>query len=362
MKTALKGWFFRIALALVGGLVGLAMIEGILCLYIYIADVDLPSKPPRWVESGGIQSFDEELGWVLKPDFESEGVRTNSLGFRSSSEYDLNNDEAQRVMILGDSMVFGSGEEQENIFTEVLNRQSDSRLFINAGVRGYSTWQEYLVLSKYIEKIRPQVVVLFYTQSNDLLSNVRESDFYPSVSLEQGRLVGKKASEFRNLPMYKKTFIYRFLSKYYLRGRDLSYFWNRSDLQLRQGDSYVWLVAVEILKDFASLRDQYSFELYVVDIPTLSQLKWGTGGEYRQDLLSKLCRSLNIPYFDLRDHYPSDSSVLFLENDSHYNVTGHQFIADFLESVVLRESDTRSEPTPSSSFRSPAPPPVSLNR
>ena len=92
-------------------------------------------------------------------------VRTNSLGLRDQ-EYDLTDDTATRILLLGDSFTFGFGLDTERIFgtlLETLLNQGPGRFFvINAGVSNWGTLQEFLYARDHFELFRPDVVVLTF--------------------------------------------------------------------------------------------------------------------------------------------------------------------------------------------------------
>jgi hypothetical protein len=99
----------------------------------------------------GLIFYDPELGWQLAPhwsgshqhyDFNVD-YHINYTGLRADPQ------EAQskpRVAVLGDSFTFGIGVDDTETFVSLLN--ADEELpgsYVNLGVPGYSTDQEYLV-------------------------------------------------------------------------------------------------------------------------------------------------------------------------------------------------------------------------
>jgi hypothetical protein len=77
------------------------------------------------------------LGWIGTPGAEDDfsyvdcrhHVRQNAHGFRGT-EYPFVRDGDRRVVVLGDSFVWGFGVEGEEIFTSVVERESQGRLEI----------------------------------------------------------------------------------------------------------------------------------------------------------------------------------------------------------------------------------------
>lgn len=317
-------------------LTGLLLIfETILSLSVSILEIDLPDPTTEFLEtSGRLTTFDSKLGWVLKSNQATDSLQTNSLGFRSSSEFDFSDPERVKILVLGDSMIYGSGVSLEDIFVEILNGRNSERLFFNTGVMGYSTWQEYLLLEDLVDEIEPDVVLLFYTQSNDMLTNIHSDNFYPSVSLRDGEIHRRDPARVRHRPLYRKTTLYRLVEWKILRGMDLGYLFHRLDFELREEDSYVWKATKGILGQFAALRDEGKFELIVIDIPTWNQLTGVIDSRARQRVLRQACDEFGFPYYDLEEYYPREFEHLFLDDTSHWNEAGHRFVADFVTEML----------------------------
>ncbi|HWH77554.1 MAG TPA: hypothetical protein VNT76_09290, partial [Candidatus Binatus sp.] len=103
--------------------------------------------------------YDPKLGWF--PIAHSKkifaGNRTihvehNSRGFRDI-EHII--DTRPRMMVLGDSFVWGYDVEQTERFTDKLRAQLTDWSIYNLGVSGYGTDQEYLLLKQQYDFYRP---------------------------------------------------------------------------------------------------------------------------------------------------------------------------------------------------------------
>jgi lysophospholipase L1-like esterase len=101
-------------------------------------------------------------------------VHVNHLGLRGEDLPEKARDEC-RVLCLGDSLVYGQGVADEDTIPSVLERELAGRAVearrsvrvVNAGVRGYDTAQERALLEELGDRIRPDVVLLFWYE-NDL--------------------------------------------------------------------------------------------------------------------------------------------------------------------------------------------------
>ena len=119
--------------------------------------------------------YDPELGWAPVPNSSSivTTARTihaqhNSLGFR---DIEVEHDARPKMLFIGDSFVWGVDAEAEERFTDLLRSRLSSHAVVNAGVSGYGTDQEYLLLQRIWPTIQPAVVVLIFCADNDRLDN-----------------------------------------------------------------------------------------------------------------------------------------------------------------------------------------------
>lgn len=117
-------------------------------------------------------------GWSLKPSMtgtESGAVtRTNRLGLRGPEVAEKKPLNETRILFIGDSVIFGFAlSEESSIVTQceqILNQErTDQRLnCINAGISGYSTWQERDLLESEGFQLDPDIVVLGFSLQNDV--------------------------------------------------------------------------------------------------------------------------------------------------------------------------------------------------
>jgi hypothetical protein len=119
--------------------------------------------------------YDAELGWAAVPGSSSvvENARTihaqhNSLGLRDI-EFSL--DARPTILFLGDSFVWGLDAEADERFTDLLRPRISGYKILAAGISGYGTDQEYLLLQRLWSKVQPAVVVLIFCTQNDRQDN-----------------------------------------------------------------------------------------------------------------------------------------------------------------------------------------------
>lgn len=193
------------------GIFGFAMAEGFARLFI-----------PQWAPATGqltkFWQYDPLLGWSHVPDsegiFASHGFKTkvkiNSAGFRDK-DIDLERQpDKTRILVLGDSLVWGFGVNGDDTVTSQLEKISPQIEAINLAVSGYSTDQELLLYRDIGYRYDADLVVLIVAY-NDLRGNLSKKEY-----LIYGKPAFEKAGEkliVVNQPVQKTPLIQRILSQ-----------------------------------------------------------------------------------------------------------------------------------------------------
>jgi hypothetical protein len=125
--------------------------------------------------------YDADLGWAPVPgtvgtinSFRITHFKHNSLGLRDE---EFVPDARPTIVFVGDSFVWGLDSEAEERFSDLLKEKLPNYKIQAAGVSGFATDQEFLLLQRIWPKVKPAVVVLIFCASNDRLDNVH-SRFY----------------------------------------------------------------------------------------------------------------------------------------------------------------------------------------
>lgn len=122
-----------------------------------------------------VYRHDPELGWA--PVAESSSTVTNArtiharhnrLGFR---DIEFQRDGRPVLLFLGDSFVWGVDAESSERFTDLLRDRLSNYQLVNAGISGFGTDQEYLLLQRIWSTVKPDVVVLIFCTDNDRADN-----------------------------------------------------------------------------------------------------------------------------------------------------------------------------------------------
>ena len=167
----------RLGLILAFAVVPLLLVEGVLRLG-FAERFRLPAD-----ERALAYAYDEILGWFPEPSSERtiEGtrsffVRHNARGFRDAEH---GAKEAPRLLVLGDSFVWGFDVEEDERFTARIGERLPGWEVLNLGVSGYGTDQELLLLRRELAHYAPEIVLLVFAEENDREDNTRNRRYGP---------------------------------------------------------------------------------------------------------------------------------------------------------------------------------------
>jgi hypothetical protein len=129
---------------------------------------------------------DNNFGWSFRHNVAGWSVHENTahvtinrFGFRGSDWPAQPVPDKLRIAVLGDSFVDSTNLSDEHALTSVIERhfaecstlKPRSAEFLNFGVSGYSTAQEYLLLQHRVRLFRPHLVLLAFYAGNDVMDN-----------------------------------------------------------------------------------------------------------------------------------------------------------------------------------------------
>jgi hypothetical protein len=145
-----------------------------------------------------VYNYDAELGWFPYPNstltftgIRTINVRHNSLGLR-----DIEPEATAKptIAFIGDSFVWGYDAEENERFTNLLRARLPEQRIVNAGVTAYGTDQEYLLLDRIWDRIKPNVVVLMFCSDNDRKDNTtntrNDGPYKPYFDSRTGKFAG----------------------------------------------------------------------------------------------------------------------------------------------------------------------------
>jgi lysophospholipase L1-like esterase len=282
---------------------------------------------------------DRELRWRYPP---AEG--RNSLGLRDGDIGDKAPD-ATRVLFLGDSLVWSSETGSGLLATEVLeanlNRVAGGDQdfeVINAGVPGYTTYQELEFLRVYGLEMEPDLVLLGFV-FNDVYCP------YLHRPTREGILDSEPSHHLHHFDT--STRIGSLLSGSYL--AHLAYFAGERALRAlsgrpsfpfeRRGDFYLawkahgWRCTERLLEAMREELEARGVPLVVIVYPIRDQLT-ATYLEadrehvlYPQLRVTGICRELDIPYLDLTPILAEGGGRALFRDSLHLGPEGNDLVA-----------------------------------
>jgi len=302
------GWARTFAIQLLILVVTLGIAEVVLRV------IDLRYLRAHRVGADRIYNYDAELGWFPVPnsDVSFTGMRTirvhhNSLGLR-----DIEPDTTPKptVAFVGDSFVWGYDAEQNERFTEILRVKMPAQRIINAGVTAYGTDQEYLLLRRLWDRIRPNVVVLMVCTDNDRKDNTvntrSDGPYKPYFDMTR--------SAFEGIPVPWSRHLY-FADNWLAR------------------NSWVFRVAVSayvlIAHPPVSVPDPTERLIGMMkEFVESKGVKFLVGLQYRDPALEAALTGMKIPYtsFDGAEHEFGDGD--------HWTPKGHELVAERLLTLL----------------------------
>ena len=187
----MKAILFRFAAVLISLLIVALVGEVALRLFA-------PSLGRAVSEKNRFCRFDHNLGWAPLENITYVEknrrylVHQNQFGLRAPDDIQVKNTSGRkRVLVLGDSYVWGAGASQEELFTAPDVYGTNDEL-INCGVSGYGTDQEYLFYLLKGQEFDVDQVVLAFTLYNDVENNLNPKQYSylkPYFTLSGGELV-----------------------------------------------------------------------------------------------------------------------------------------------------------------------------
>jgi hypothetical protein len=306
-RGGLRGILHAVVVSLVMTFLTLAALE------ILLRVVDLRELREGVSERSLSYRYDPELGWAPIPSSNSTvtNVRTihvehNSLGLR---DIEFIPDIRPTMMFLGDSFVWGLDAEADERFSNLLRPRIPGYQILAAGVSGYGTDQEYLLLQRLWPKVKPAVVVLIFCSQNDRQdnsTNIRYEGYqkpYFATSADGSLVLAGQPVPKSRLQYIKEDWLVRNL-------------W----LARLAADIYVKLRYPLLYVPDPTERLVSRIRDYV----EANGAKFLVGLQYRDDALIKHLRESHIPFVSLdgADFYPGAAS------GAHWTPEGHKVVAE----------------------------------
>jgi lysophospholipase L1-like esterase len=282
----------------------------------------------------------EGLYYELTPNYDKVYNHINSKGqIVRSVRYRINKDglrdyfyprekkDAIRIICLGDSFTFGYGVDLEQTYPKILEKKlneihSEKYEVINAGVPGYNTGQELILLKEKLIRYEPDIVIIGFC--------LNDADPPLKIDEEKGLVYvyPKPLPFYLRMPTFlkqKSRFIN--LSVNICKGLFANSLGNKS--RPSTFNSYSWKFTKSKLKEIVEFTRSRNVRLIIVLIPDYGYTQ--ISRELAGKLLEDFCKINNISFLDLtpsfREEEITSGTELFLPEDGHPNPTGHSVIS-----------------------------------
>lgn len=319
--------------------------------------------------------YDEVIGYryipdtrmlLTSPDNRQYTVRINSMGIRSDREYPaVKQSDVLRVLVFGDSMTAGQFVDNKDRFTEKLEELLPGAEFINFGLEGSGTDQQFLLFRKYASLFEYDAVLLCPFVENIRRNIVR---YRLTVDLESGQWVLTPKPRFEKkedgtwrwtgIPVSKERPLYneagpdklkdtdfggssvshglkdavkarlsRLLEKTNTKSTVYSIFNYEPYGEYKNPASQPWQSTKAILGEFRKLAGKRKF--IIAPIAPHSFLKYNFANTYKMRFSEECGYFLDtLPY--LKKLSLEDRNRCFISDDCHLSCFGHLKIAEAL--------------------------------
>ena len=325
MKTprSRRTWTFRLLASGVPILLG-AVAAGIL---LHGREFHNPTDSAIYVQEPGHEVtghrylYDPLLGWKNIPNWQAathgKKLTINSKGLRGREQPYEKPLGVTRILVLGDSYIWGYGVADDEVFTEALAERlpkgSGQYEVLNGGVSGWGNDQEYLFLKDEGFKYSPDIVVTAFFIGNDPTNNrySRQYGLDKPVFLDLHLKLG-------NVPVPKPG----------------------TGTRVIESSADPIDLTVKIMQAMGKECAEHQCPLIVMKFGNFlhpNDPQWdGTAGRFSEEIGDRL----GLPYLDVDAEYAARGvtprELLEGNDDGHWNAHGHQVSAQILYDFLAK--------------------------
>jgi len=342
---------------------GVALVVGlstVLSLAVAEALVRWVMPQPVVLFDPGLYQLDDALGYRHRPGY--RGVMTNIVEYRTRIEIDAlglrgfspgYRGNSTRVLVIGDSFVFGQGVEANQT---IASRLEDSLVklgrrseVLNAGVRGYGVDQEAGWLQELGPVVKPQIVVLGVFLGNDLEDDVTSPRLRFSIVAPP-----QLWHTFVTGTLNARSHLYRALRNSYRRLSGAETASRRSWLQMNYSAALGQYPATERALDrMVRTAGELHASLFAFLIPDRMQVERSGQDAFAQEMranptlhldldhpnrvFAAMLSARGIPFLDLTPalrERAQQGPPLYFATDRHWNAAGHEAAAEMVATRI----------------------------
>lgn len=337
----------------------------VLVLLVPITALELSLRPfaPMLSKTTSLFVRDDTLGWRMLPNMEDSWgdvvVRTNNRGLRGPDVAYEKPPGTRRILYLGDSVTFGyMVERYQDTYPFVVGSLiADSTGIevetVNAGVGGYSPWQQYLYLESAGIKYDPDLVVLSFVL-NDVTEKFRLVRYGGSDESNQlqhsyyswiDRFLARSGLAYQVQNITRKVKARRLLGEDLRLGAvkqqalDVEKLITHPD---QENVQLAWRITLENVAKIADLCAERDIAFLLVAFPFQIQVYGGPGMSAPQKRLVSWADDYGVAHLDLLpildEHRVLDRihpEEMFLDED-HLSRRGHKLCARAIADRILK--------------------------
>ena len=363
MGKSKKLWKARILTVLVSPIVFFLLCELIYRTTAFSPLIGRHPCLPTWNHPQYLFMPDEKAGYSLRPFFQGTQINpfgnfrtpvtVNSLGFRDRGLQGSICKNCSRIMLLGDSYVFGEGVDWEHTYSarleNILRDEWELKVqVINGGVPGYSLTQTFERLKKYRQIVKPDLVVVGWdpftftreeepmTYVNGYLvfhqhqkqirvvgANLFRTGFPPESRLGKADVWMQSHSlvYFFVKHRLRKT-LYHYVTKKIVADRDII---KMQPIHLKKPMDIILRI-----NDYCQEDGSRLILVLLVSEPSIAEV------------VERLCREKNITMISLAERSPgkeAPNKTLLFKHDAHFNEKGHAYMAEKLAPAIIYKLD-----------------------
>lgn len=275
----------------------------------------------------------------------------NILGWEGKQVFGDLHTGKYKILIIRDSFTDGNGLREDEMYYTQLKKTFDAELFVYGGL-GYGTLQEYMILDRYVDAVKPDLILIQLT-SNDIINNDFElerrsyfnNDAFPRPYYQDGNVIMKYPGHF-GAPRYflqkhsrlaYRTFYFidtmlaQLASRYVVRSveADIERFPNRT----------AYREATEITKTLFERMIARAGRTPIVFIPVDS-------GEPYLNTYREIMRSLHGTFVDqpaiTMSRLLEEKPGLLQTDGAHLNARGNRYFGDLVVRALSMDSVFRN--------------------
>lgn len=299
-------------------------------------------------------ALDDELGWIPEKNYKIINTKKDVAGIKFKTEFYSTNENGFRewgdlngklkILVIGDSFTGDSYTSDKDADFNIAGSILGAEIFA-IGAGGYGTFQEYLLLKKYVNIIEPNILVLQFSP-NDFINNSLNAERKTIVrnqSLLRPYLTeeGVKFREDRKIYTYllKKSFFLRNIIETRIQKFQFKLYGGYSKEKSHNED--IFNESVKITNNiFKLINDELSDKILKLSFSS------STKNTETTNIWKNICLNNNfIPIQNVSlavEKAKKDGKTVYINDGTHWNTLGHRIAGEQLALEIKKIMDNNN--------------------